>query len=411
VQINPCNQWATGSEPRAPDDLDRVTPLNDPAPPEGYSVTLYDFIYTVVEHVALYNPDLVSHLRFVNEPYLEKNWNVTALTYEQDVEDYIRCLRTAYLAAHQAADDNNVTIKVSYGGLNYNRQLEREWFRAGDASPALRPCILEQVQSRYERHLSEEFTWLGFKRWVHYYEVLPNCYWCDMLAAQSEWVDCFEVHYHFKPRFIYAELGAFEHMVTEFGGTLKPWFAGEAAMQLSPDGTTTFEERFHAGDMVRKWFTGMAFGLEGICTPIIGYPPDCFFGLYDVDANEYLAAECYRIMRRLVPNPRQFKNISKDPINTYRFRWNRSLVDIVWVDRLWDYDVSTELYDPIRPNNFRVGIVTDIFGQEMERIFPGDKLPIVISQEPVVMVWKFLEIPPPDYTGSSKTSQTPDRGP
>ncbi|MFH2001755.1 MAG: hypothetical protein ABIK28_18870 [Planctomycetota bacterium] len=409
VLVNPNNPWATGGEARAPDDLDRATPLSDPAPALGYSACLYDFIYCLVEYIALYNPDLVSHLRYVNEPYFEHHWQLTASTYERDVEDYIRCLRTAYLAAHRAADDYQVSIQVSHGGLNYNRQLEREWYQQGEAVPELRPGILELFQSRNERSFSDVKNWEDFRRWVENYDVLPHCYWTDMLARESEWMDCFEVHYHFKPRFIYNELQAFEHAVLRAGGTLKPWFASEASMQLSPLGSTLFNARFHAGDMVKKWFSGMAFGLDGICTPITGYPPDRFFGLYDVDGNEYPAAQCYRFMRRLVPLPTVFQNISCEPFTAYRFRWGTSLVDIVWLDSLRDKDSSTGLYEPELPIHFRYGRVLDIFGQEIYMICPEKDNKITVSQEPVLILWNLQSAPPPDCSGRKRNNTMPDR--
>lgn len=408
VLINPSNQWATGGQARAPFDLDRSTLLTDPAPEFGYSNCLYDFTYKLVEHIAMYNPNLVSHLRFVNEPYFADNWNVTSATYEQDIEDYIRCLRTVYIAAHRAADDNNVDIKVGYGGLNYVRQLEREWYELGLVSPTARPVLLDFFHSRYERHFKKQLTWWDFEKWIDTYEIVPNCYWADMLAEQSEWVDCFEVHYHFKPRFIHHELRAFERKVLQAGGELKPWFASEAAMQLVPHGGTEFEERFHAGDMIKKWITGMAFGLEGICTPVIGYPPGSFYGLYDEHGEEYPAAHCYRFVRRLVPQPTHFKNISLEPVTAYRFRWNNKLVDVTWLDVLWDKDDTTEFYQPRVPNHFRVGRVLNIFGQEIDRILPQEgKIQVKVTQEPIIIVWDILKSPPPEHRGRINNQENP----
>ena len=108
VLVVSCNSsWACNGEERAPNDLDRRTPLANDPPQNGYSESLYDFAYQLVNHIAERENPVVKYLRFVNEP--EYNW-VIGRDWEQDVEDYVRCLRTFYIGAHAAADENEIEI-------------------------------------------------------------------------------------------------------------------------------------------------------------------------------------------------------------------------------------------------------------------------------------------------------------
>jgi len=269
--------WATGGESRAPNDLDRDTPLGDEVPENGYSELLYDFAYQVAIHIYEYEGEPeVRYFRYGPEPQYE--WETTPDTYEQDIEDYVRCLRTFYLAIHAAGEDHYREVLVSHGGFYYISQLEREWFRLGEANEDVQDSLLTLLQSRNERHAFRYRQWEDLVRRMNPRDGIPPTYWMDVMAGQTDFLDWFDVRYHWKPRFIWDELGAFEHVVQDSGGELKPWLAAEAAMQLAEGSLTEYEERFHAADMARKWVLGMAFGLKGICTPIVGFPPDRFLG-------------------------------------------------------------------------------------------------------------------------------------
>ena len=260
VLVVSCDsRWATGGETRAPDDIDRRTPLADDPPQRGYSESLYDFTYNLVDHIAARDELVVRYLRFVNEP--EYNWEVDQ-DYEQDVEDYVRCLRTFYIAAHTAADENDLEILVSHGGFYYVHSLARKYYRLGEENEALQDSLIALLQSRYERHATRINDWEDVTNLVEGRGGMPPNYWTDVMAGQTEWLDWFDVHYHFKPRFIFDELGSFEEVVQDSGGELRPWLAAEAAMQLAEGSLTEYDEYFHAGDMARKWILGMAFGLE-----------------------------------------------------------------------------------------------------------------------------------------------------
>jgi len=334
VLVVSCNSsWACGGDMRAPDDLDRRTSLADDPPEHGYSEALYDFTYRLVEHIAELDAAHAPYLRFVNEP--EYNW-VIDRDWEQSVEDYVRCLRTFYIAAHAAADDNDIEIAVSHGGFNLVRSLARKYHRLGEADEELQDSLITLLQSRFERHATRIEDWEDVTRLVVGRGGMPPNYWADVMAGQTAWLDWFDIHYHFKPRFIFDELGSFEETVQDSGGEVKPWLAAEAAMQLAEGGLTEYEERFHAGDMARKWILGMAFGLEGICTPLTGYPPDHFFGLYDDNQEEYLSAQTYRFLRSLIQPVREAEDLSDSLFRRYSFHEETSDVRVKWEDALFD---------------------------------------------------------------------------
>ncbi len=385
--LNAISSWATGGEPRAPDDLVRNIPLSAPVPVRGYSLALYDFTYKLVEHIATRNPEALGFLRFFNEPHLD--WKTTRETFTQDVEDYIRCLRTVYLAAHAAANDYNTPIMVSHGGFSYAQQLQREWFLYGERHPDARDSLLILYRSRYERQFNPgRFTWDDFRQYMSGSDRTPGLYWADAIAGQTDWMDWFDVHYHWKPRFIFQELRAFENVVRDSGGVLKPWLAAEAAMNLSPQGKTPYNERFHAGDMVRKWTLGMAFGLLGICTPVVGYPPDRFFGLYSPRLGEYLSAGSYRFLRSLIEPAGPPQDISTGDFFAFRFNEKQGPVDVVWKDVLFDPDSSKASWGLNPPDRYNKAVVYDVIGKRIGEYAPAHGQQVSVSQEPVIIVWK-----------------------
>jgi len=389
VLVASCNnRWATGNETRAPNDINRRVPLNAEPPEHGYSESLYDFAYHLVEHISERENPTARYLRFVNEP--QYNWQMSR-DNERDVEDYVRCLRTFYIAAHAAAEDNDIEILVSHGGFYLNRNLEREYYRLGEEDEDLQDSFLILLESRYERHSTRIETWDDLRQRVGNERGMLPIYWTDVIAGQTEWLDWFDIHYHWKPGFIFEELGAWEDVVQDSSGELRPWLAAEAAMQLAQGSLTDYEERFHAGDMARKWVLGMAFGLEGICTPMTGYPPEHFFGLYNSDGQEYLSAQTYRFLRHLIDPTDDPEDISREMFLAYRFQEESSIVDVVWVDALFD-DVEDEYaYFPQAPEDFYTATVFDILGEVIERFEPDQVDTLSVSQEPVVIVWDMRE--------------------
>ncbi len=392
--LTPASSWASGGEARAPDDLDRSIPLTTTVPERGYSESLYDYAYRLVEHAAKRNPSVLGYLRYGNEPQYPDHWMTTEQTYPQDVEDYIRCLRTVYLAAHRAAAENGARIQVSHGGFYYYAQLERIWFAYGEAHPEAQDSLITLFNAMYERQWPLPISsWSDFRRRQQGQTGMPETYWMDAIAGQTDWLDWFDIHYHFKPRFLRENMSAFERAVIDSGGTLKPWFAAEAAMQLEAQGETVYEERFHAGDMVRKWIFGMAAGLEGICTPVVGAPPDRFFGLYSDRGQRYLAADAYVFLRSLIEPASPPADVSGGGFAAYRFTEDK-LVDVVWRDALSDSDSTDELYTPIIPKDAVVLKIYDIFGTlhgtgSVRQLVPS----LSVSQEPRVLVWEFQAEP------------------
>jgi len=385
VLVVSCNaRWACGGGTRAPNDLDRRTPLENDPPEHGYSESLYDFAYNVVNHIGQRENPVVKYLRFVNEP--EYNWEV-GRNYQQDVEDYVRCLRTFYIAAHAAADANEIEVHVSHGGFYLVKQLARKYYRIGEENAELQDSLITLLQSRFERHATRINTWEDVQRLVVGRGGMPPNYWSDVMAGQTEWLDWFDIHYHWKPRFIFEELGAFEEMVQDSGGEVKPWLAAEAAMQLAQGGLTDYEARFHAGDMVRKWISGIAFGLEGICTPMTGFPPEHFFGLFDDQQQEYLSATSFRFLRSIIQPTSEPKEMSEYPLRAFRFEEEIGLVDVFWYDALFDTDESEFSYYPVVPEEFRVARVFDILGEEIDRFEPGEVDTLRITQVPVIINW------------------------
>lgn len=395
--LTPTSSWASNGEPRAPNDLDRTTPLSDPVPEHGYSEALYDYTYKIIDRAEKQGLNTVEYLRYGNEPQYPDHWITTEETYVQDVEDYIRCLITAYIAAHQAADDNNATIKVSHGGFYYYDQLEEIWYDYGETYPETQDSILTLFNSHFERQFPPPITtWDDFKRMHENPSGIPPTYWMDVIAGQTEWLDWFDIHYHFKPRYIFDDIMAFEKAVLDSGGTLKPWLSAEASMQLEAAGETDYEERFHAGDMVRKWIFGMAAELNGICTPVIGQPPERFFGLYSPDDERYMAADAYQFVHSLI-QPKQIPtDISGSGFAAYRFH-EKNIIDVVWLDALFDTVTAVESYTPIIPNeyaDYEEGELTleiyDILGVLLDtQIINGSLQSLSIGQEPVILIWKY----------------------
>ncbi len=398
--LTPASSWASNGEARAPDDLDRSLPLSAPAPQRGYSEALYDYTYRIIERVAQRNPAVLGYLRYGNEPQYPDHWLTTEQTYQRDVEDYIRCLRTAYLAAHQAAEDNGAEIKVSHGGFYYYAQLERQWFAYGEANPASQDSLLTLFNAHYERQWPKPLAnWSEFRRRMQGRGGIPAEYWMDAIAGQTEWLDWFDIHYHFKPRFIVHNMQAFEQAVRDSGGTLRPWLAAEAAMQIEEQGETQYEARFHAGDMVRKWITGIAAGLQGICTPIVGWPPDRFFGLYSDRGQRYQSADAYAFVHSLIAPSGLPEDLGSRNIAVYRFR-EANIVDVAWHDALFDTVATVHpCYLPVpaeligRPDGPLQVQLYDILGQLLDtRPVPGDGIDLMVGQEPVLAIWRAIAV-------------------
>lgn len=376
--------WATGGETRAPDDLDRRTPLADDPPEHGYSESLYDFAFQLMEHIGERDIPWWRYLRFVNEP--DYNW-VVGGDWEQDVEDYIRCLRTFYIAAHAAAEGNNISVYVSHGGFNLSRCLVRKYFLLGEEDEELQDSLITLLQSRFERHATRINNWDDVTHLAEGRGGMPPTYWADVIAGQTEWLDWFDIHYHFKPWFIFDELEAFEEAVEDSGGELKPWLAAEAAMQLAEGSLTEYNERFHACDMVRKWIHGMAFGLEGICTPMTGFPPEHFFGLFDDQQQEYQSAQAYRFMRRIIEPWEEPDDFSDNMFRYYRFREAYSIVDVVWCDALSDTSDEMDIELVVEGSDeFTSVAVYNILGEVIARIEPNSYHNFDIDQEPIIII-------------------------
>lgn len=391
--LEPESKWASNSEARAPNDLDRDTPL-DEVPERGFSESLYDYAYKIVERWMKADPNLLQYLRYAGEPQYYNldppHWIATKDTYEQDAEDYLRCLRTVYRASHKASEDYGGTIKVSHGGFYYDDQLVREWYLFGEAHPEAQDSLIQLFRSRYERHWHQTAdSWDDIERRVNRQADIPPCYWMDLMAGQSEWLDFFDVHYHWKPRYIFDELGAFERQVLDSGGTLKPWFSAETAFQLNPNGDTDYDADFHAADMVRKWIFGMAFGLKGTCTPILGMPPEKFFGLYSVSDERYKSADAYVFLRSLIEPAEAPVDISNGDIKAYRFNEENHIIDIAWRDALFDADMDTKAYIFEKPSEDAIAEVYTIYGAHYEIANPTSWQ---LSQTPIIIVWTDGEI-------------------
>jgi len=410
VLVVSCDaRWATAGQTRAPDDLDRRTPLNSRPPERGYSESLYDFAYNLTVRCAGRDRSIVRWLRFVNEP--EYNWAI-GRDYAQDVEDYVRCLRTFYLGAHAAATECDLDVRVSHGGFTLSAALVREYYRLGERDEALQDSLIALLQSRFERHSTRVRTWADVANLAQGRGGMPPTYWTDVMAGQTAWLDWFDVHYHFKPRFLTDELHAFEAAVRDSGGELRPWLAAEAAMQLAEGGLTEYDERFQAGDMARKWILGFVNGLEGICTPIVGYPPEHFFGLFDSELNEYSSAQVYRHLRRLIDRNLilNVEDLSERDLIDYRFvvedrndfQWDDQWwgLETIWMNALSDADSSRRWIPmperPEREDPYYDVVVASIFQEELARYqVRGDRenLPdsIEIGQEPTLIYWDYFE--------------------
>ena len=403
--ITPSSSWATGGEPQAPHDLDRDTPLSAEIPEYGFSEILYDYAYKIIERAARRDPDVLGYLRYGNEPQYPDHWNISEDSYQQDVEDFIRCLRTVYKAAHDAAAKNNAEINVSHGGFYYNDQLNRLWFNYGEEHPEAQDSILTLYNSRYERQWPKKITtWDNFRRLFRNTEGMPPTYWMDVMAGQTEWLDWFDIHYHFKPRFIFDDINAFEQAVLDSGGTLKPWLAAEAAMQIEASGNTEYEERFHAGDMVRKWVLGIAAGLEGICTPILGYPPDRFYGLYSERGKRYLAADSYEFLHSLIHPQNPPENMSRNRIMYFRLKEDEHYVDVLWLDTY--SDSSEEMAGLVLPvpaefletEPYKLKLtVFDIQGNIIGEYNGKNIGELNFSQEPLILKWEVIDDLNPGY--------------
>lgn len=388
VLVVSCNSsWACDGEERAPNDLDRRTPLANDPPENGYSESLYDFAYQLVNHIAERENPVVKYLRFVNEP--EYNW-VIGRDWEQDVEDYVRCLRTFYIGAHNAADENEIEISVSHGGFYLVGSLARKYYRIGEEDEALQDSLLTLLQSRFERHATRIRSWDDVAGLVEGRGGIPPTYWSDVMAGQTEWLDWFDIHYHWKPRFIFDELTSFEEVVQDSSGEVRPWLAAEAAMQLAQGSLTEYDERFHAADMARKWILGMAFGLEGICTPMTGYPPEHFFGLYNDQQEEYLSATTYRFLRSIIQPLHEPEDRSDQQFRYYLFNEESSDVQVIWQDILFDsregipYDLFVECTE-----EYRLVTVYNILGEILAQVEQGnDSLLTDINnaEEPLIIV-------------------------
>lgn len=388
VLVVSCNSpWACDGQTQAPNDIDRRAPLGDDPPENGYSEALYDYTYQFVNRFAQRETPEVKYLRFVNEP--EYNW-VIGEDWEQSVEDYVRCLRTFYIAAHAAAAENEIEISVSHGGFTLVRSLARKYFRMGEADEGLQDSLITLLSSRYERHATRIRNWEDVRRQVVGRGGMPSTYWSDVMAGQTEWLDWFDIHFHFKPRFIFDELTSFEEVVQDSGGELRPWFAAEAAMQLAEGGLTEYEERFHAADMARKWILGIAFGLEGICTPITGYPPEHFFGLFDDEEEEYLSATTYRFLRSIIQPVNEPEDLSSLMFTRYKFEEEASDVQVVWQDMLFDSrgGVPYDLYIECGEEYSRI-TVYDYSGEILTIVEQGNDSTIHemdVRFEPIIIV-------------------------
>ncbi len=389
VLVVSCNsRWACGGETRAPDDLDRRTPLNREPPENGYSESLYDFAYRLVDHIAQRENPAARHLRFVNEP--DYNWEM-GRNWERDVEDYARCLRTFYLGAHEAAAENGLEIFVSHGGFNLSRSLARKYYRLGEENEALQDSLIMLLQSRFERHANRVNDWPDVRMLALGRGGMPPTYWEDIMAGQTEWLDWFDVHYHFKPVFIFDELSSFEETVRDSGGELRPWLASEAAMQLAQGGLTEYEERFHAADMARKWIYGLAFGLEGICTPITGYPPEHFFGLFNDEQEEYLSAATYRFLRSIIQPLDEPEDLSGEMNVNFLFHEEMADIMVAWQRAYFDSreGVSYTLYVECA-ERYNLATIYSFTGEAIATVEQGADMELDIQNptEPIIIVYE-----------------------
>jgi len=385
VLVVSCNSsWACDGQTQAPSDLDRRQPLSEDPPDNGYSESLYDFAYQLVDHITQRENPVVKYLRFVNEP--EYNW-VVGRNWEQDVEDYVRCLRTFYIGAHAAAEENEIEISVSHGGFYLVRSLARKYYRIGEENEELQDSLITLLQSRFERHATRIRSWEDVAQLVEGRGGMPPNYWSDVIAGQTEWLDWFDIHYHWKPRFIFDELTSFEEVVQDSGGEVKPWFAAEAAMQLAQGSLTEYDERFHAADMARKWILGMAFGLKGICTPMTGYPPEHFFGLYNDQQEEYLSATTYRFLRSIIQPLHEPEDLSVRGFKHYSFNEGSSVIDVIWWETLFDTSqTGTITYNIDASEEVSPVKVYNIFGELEFEVDPNGDIDFDFTgQEPMII--------------------------
>jgi len=394
VLVGIQSSWA--SEPSLyggvtpPLDLDRTTPLTAPIPQKGYSTALYDFVYELVKHLNQVYSGTV-YFRMVNEPSGPGHWDINlsdSTQWASKVEDYERCLRTFYKAAHDAESSTGLQVRVSHGGIMPIYPVEKNWFALGQNQPQLQDSLLALFNSLDERY------WQIFSSWNDVVQYITNDtlrlykqLWFNAFIRLTNWVDYQDIHYHFKPRFLADNIKAYETVLHDSGIVSKPWLAAEATMRINQR-RLPFDQRFHAADMVRKWVLGMDSKLIGICTAIIGSPPTSYFGLYDSSGNSYLAATSYRFLSSLIPNPLTIQKL--DSMGIFHFRFSGpNFVDIVWKDALFDTTSTDTIFTTGFPSGYDVCKVVDVLGNTIDSIVASGPITLQLTQEPRILIWRY----------------------
>ncbi|MEM9023690.1 MAG: hypothetical protein AAGB22_08100, partial [Bacteroidota bacterium] len=200
-----AGSWAvdTGAGDQPPLDLDRSLDLAAAVPDSGYSPTLFTFVRDLMAHLdAVYSGTV--WLRFSNEPQF--NW-AEGHTLEQNdsvISDYIRCLRTVYRAAHDTTGiSDSLLAKVSHGGIYVDFWQKYHWYLlGGNGGIRVQDSVVTLFQSRYNERTIQDYTdWYDVVSKVRESGEKARRNWVLRLVAQTAWMDYWDVHYHFKPRF------------------------------------------------------------------------------------------------------------------------------------------------------------------------------------------------------------------
>lgn len=374
--------WAVPSgNQQAPYDIDRSTSLDDVIPDSGYSKDLYSYSRAFIAKSAeLYSGKI--YIRFVNESWI--NWKYTPANKEKDLDDYTRCLRTVHKACHDEESLHSLEVLVSHGSLVPEGLTLLKWYQVGDANPDKRDSIITLFQSQVERvqvGYYSDWNTVDYAMNHSNFDKLEN--WSNTLIENTDWVDFHDIHYHYKPRFLKEDIETATNAIIALGKTPKPYFVSEAAMNLYSAASVNFTSTFHANDMVRKWITAMINDVEGICTPMIGYPAHLFYGLFNEDSIPYDAYNSYHFIKQLIPFKGSANIIRQDSIIHVSF--SDFKVDVIWKNALFDTDNNKISYSCTFQGEQEIEFY-DVEGKEISGISDSN-FPLEVGQEPIIVKW------------------------
>ncbi len=367
-------------------------PINDPVPDSGYSKILYNTIYQIVAHIAtIYDRPL--YLNYLNEPWFNNHWNTNSNDVI-NINNYRRCLRTVYKAAHKAGQDHGLEVWVSHGGFNIQQYLPYHWYITyQNSSNREKDSIALEAKSFFnDRSGTKISNFASLASFVNSQQHQDWRSWITRMARETDYLDYIDWHIPNKPRFTKEIMKVHDNLISSdpINGIPKPYFGSESYFVISDNGDTQYEPYLHAQDLMKKYIVGMDNEIITMCPPLhpAGENALTFYGFYDKkDTSETQAIKAYDYLRNLVPNPWQSGMHDLSSGNVYHFRFDSLNMDVLWKDALSDDDASGVSYEIDFFSDYGAASIKDVFGDSVGYINKC-KQRLILNQDIKYVFWE-----------------------